>query len=141
MKLFKSADLAVNHGIKAAIDAFDVEDRFAPFTPERAQYDSEYRIALEAMEPEDFAQTMRDTIYALFDGSYVSLGMTKEMLTGIQCPTMIMPGNNDVHPRGVAERLHRLIPNAKWGEVAPHTEDPKTYIRRVVEFLAEVEAD
>jgi pimeloyl-ACP methyl ester carboxylesterase len=140
VKLFKSADLALNQGIKAAIDAFGAEDRFAPFTPERAQYDSEYRRALEAMELEDFAQIIRDTIYALFDGSYVSLGMTEEMLKGIHSPTMIMPGHNDVHPRGVAEQLHRLIPNAQWAEVAPHSEDPEKYVRRVVQFLADVEA-
>jgi pimeloyl-ACP methyl ester carboxylesterase len=141
VKLFKSADLALNQDIKAAIDAFDAEDRFAPFTPERAQYDSGYCRALETMEPEDFAQIMRDTIHALFDGSYVSLGMTKEMLKGIHSPTMIMPGHNDVHPRGVAEQLHRLVPSAQWAEVAPHSEDPERYVRRVVQFLADVEAN
>jgi pimeloyl-ACP methyl ester carboxylesterase len=64
MKLFKSAEIAVSQGIKAAIDAFDPEDRFAPFTPERAQYDAGYREALKAMDPKDFAQVMRDTIYS-----------------------------------------------------------------------------
>src|ERR687892_2344801 len=65
MKLFKSVEMAMTQGIKAVVDAFDPDDRFAPFTPERAQYDWAYRQTLEAMAPEDFAQVMRDTIYAL----------------------------------------------------------------------------
>jgi pimeloyl-ACP methyl ester carboxylesterase len=140
-KLFKSLDLALNQGIKAVVDAFDPDDRFAPFVPERATYDAKYRGTLEAMDPEDFAQVMRDTIYALFDGPYVSLGMTKEMLKSVRVPTMIMPGNNDIHPRGLAEQLHRLVPNSQWGEVPPHSEAPEKYIRRVLQFLAAVETN
>jgi pimeloyl-ACP methyl ester carboxylesterase len=73
MKLFKSVEMAMTQGIKAVVDAFDPDDRFAPFTPERAQYDPVYRKTLEAMQPVDFAQVMRDTIYALFDGPYLTL--------------------------------------------------------------------
>ena len=141
MKLFKSADMALDQGIKAAVDAFDTADRFSPFTPERAQYDPGYRKTLEDLDPHDFAQVMRDTIYALFEGPYLSLGMTEKTLKGIRIPTMIMPGNNDIHPRGVAQQVHRLIPNCKWAEVAPHSEAPGEYVRRVVKFLAEVEAN
>jgi pimeloyl-ACP methyl ester carboxylesterase len=72
MKLFKSAEMALTQGIKAVVDACDPHDRFAPFTPERAQYDAMYRQRLEAMPPEDFAHVMRDTIYALFDGPYLT---------------------------------------------------------------------
>ena len=140
MKLFKALDMALNQGIKAVVDAWDRDDRFAPFVPERATYDPEYRKALAAMDPEDFAQVMRDTIYALFDGPYLSLGMTKEMLKSLRTPTLIMPGNNDIHPRGLAEQLHRLVPNSQWGEVPPHSEAPEKYVRRVLQFLAEVEA-
>lgn len=38
------------------VEAFDPDDRFAPFVPEVAQHDPAYRKSLEAMEPEDFAQ-------------------------------------------------------------------------------------
>jgi hypothetical protein len=72
MKLFKSAEMAMTQGIKAVVDAFAPDDRFAPFTPERAQYDPQYRRTLEAMPPEDFAHVMRDTIYALFEGPYLT---------------------------------------------------------------------
>ena len=35
MKLFKSAEMALDQGIKAVVEAFDADDRFSPFTPER----------------------------------------------------------------------------------------------------------
>jgi len=140
MKLFRSAEMALAQGIKTVIDAFDPDDRFAPFTPERAQYDAMYRKILEEMPPADFAQVMRDTIYALFDGPYLTLGMSEKRLKAIRTPTLMMPGNNDIHPRSVAEQVHRLIPNAHWAEVRPHAEEPDTYVHRVRQFLAEVEA-
>ena len=93
------------------------------------------------MPPEDFAQVMRDTIYALFEGPYLTLGMSAKQLQGLRTPTLIMPGNNDIHPRRVAEQVHRLIPNARWAEVRPHAEEPDTYVHRVLQFLAEVEAN
>ena len=140
MKLFKSADMVLNQGIKAAVDAFDSDDRFSPFIPERAQYDPEYRKNLEDIDPQDFAQVMGDTIYALFEGPYLSLGMTEKTLKGIRAPTMIMPDNNDIHPRSVAQQVHRLIPNCRWAEVAPYPKAPDKYVHRVVEVLAQVEA-
>ena len=136
-KLFHSLDMAMNRGIKAVIDAFDPDDRFSPFSPERAQHDSEYRSSLESMRPEEFSQVMRDTIYALFDGPYVSLGMTAEALKGIRTPAIIMPGSNDIHPRPLAERVHRLVPNSQWGETPPHGEAPQQYTKRVLEFLSQ----
>lgn len=141
MKLFKSADMALNKGIKAAVEAFDSNDRFSPFTPELAQQDTGYRKSLEGMAPEDFAQVMRDTIYALFDGPFPTLGMTQEMLKGIRVPALVMPGSNDIHPRRVAEMVHRLVPNCQWAEIPPHSEEPAKYAQRVLQFLAEVEAN
>ena len=141
MKLFRSAEMAMAQGIKAVIDAFDPDNRFAPFTPERAQYDARYRKTLEEMPPADFAQVMRDTIYALFDGPYLTLGMNEKRLKAIRTPTLMMPGNNDIHPRSVAEQAHRLVPNARWAEIRPHAEEPERYVDRVLQFLAEVEAN
>ena len=139
-KLFRSMDMALNQGMKAVVDALDRNDRCAPFVPDQVKHDPEFRSTLESMAPEDFAQVMRDTIRALFDGPYVSLGMTKEMLKGIRTPTLVMPGHDDVHPREVAEAVHRLVPNSKWAEVPPHAEAPDKYVSRVLDFLSEVEA-
>ena len=140
-KLFKSMDWAENHGIAAIVDAFDTDDRFSPFSPELAQTDADYRKNLESMNTEDFIQVMRDTIYALFDGPYLTLGMTEKALKSVAVPAMVMPGNNDVHPRGLAQAVHRLVPNCRWAEVRPHSEEPEKYTKRVLGFLAEVEAD
>jgi pimeloyl-ACP methyl ester carboxylesterase len=140
-KLFKSMEVAAADGVSAVVDAFDADDRFAPFSPEIAQTDAQYRQTLEAMKTEDFLQVMRDTIYALFEGPYPTLGMTEKALKSIRVPAMVMPGNNDIHPRRVAELVHRLAPNCQWAEVQPHSEDPDRYTERVLEFLATVEAD
>ena len=139
-KLFKSMDMAENDSIASVVDAFDADDRFSPFSPELAQSDVDYRQQLEGMNTEDFVQVMRDTIYALFDGQYLTLGMTEKALKSISVPTMVMPGHNDVHPRRLAEAVHRLVPNCKWAEVMPHSEEPEKYVKRVLGFLSDVEA-
>ena len=83
---------------------------------------------------------IRDTIYALFDGAYLPLGMSEKSLQGMRTPTLIMPGHNDIHPRSVAEQVHRLIPNVHWAEVRPHAEEPEQDVHRVWQFLSEVAA-
>ena len=138
-KLFKSMDWAENRSIAEIVDAFDPDDRFSPFSPELAQTDADYRKSLESVDAEDFIQVMRDTIYALFDGPYLTLGMTEKALKSVSVPAMVMPGNNDVHPRGLAEAVHRLVPNCRWAEVRPHSEEPEKYAKRVLGFLAEME--
>ncbi len=139
-KLFRSMEIAAADGIGAVIDAFDADDRFAPFSPEIAQTDPEYRKELEAMDTQEFIQVMRDTAQALFGGPFPTLGSSKDMLRSIQVPAMIMPGYNDVHPRAVAEMAHRLVPNSQWGECKPHADEPEKYARRVLQFLSQVEA-
>jgi len=140
-KLFKSMEMAVNDSISSVVEAFNADDRFAPFSPEIAQSDRQYRKTLEEMDTSDFAQVMRDTIYALFDGPFPTLGMTEKALKGIHTPAMVMPGNNDVHPRRLAEMVHRLVPNCQWAEVRPHSEEPAKYSERVLRFLSGVEAN
>ncbi len=139
-KLFKSMEMAANDSLSSVVEAFDADDRFAPFGPEIAQSDPQYRKTLEDMNTEDFVQVMRDTIYAFFDGPFPTLGMSEKALKGIGTPAMVMPGSNDVHPRRVAEMVHRLVPNCQWAEVQPHSEEPAKYSERVLRFLAGVEA-
>ena len=140
-KIYKSMEIAAADGIGAVIDAFDADDRFAPYSPEIAQTDADYRRDLEAMDTEEFIQVMRDTAQALFGGPFPTLGSTKQMLGSIRVPTMIMPGYNDVHPRAVAEMAHRQVSNSQWGECKPHADEPEKYAKRVLEFLSKVEAN
>ena len=67
--------------------------------------------------------------------------MTEKALKNIHTPVMVLPGENDIHPRRVAEMVHRLVPNCQWAEVRPHSEEPVKYTQRVLEFLAGVEAN
>ena len=145
-KLYRSMDIAMNQGMKAVVAAHDRLDLWAAFVPDQVEYDPEYRNTIVCMAPEEFAQIMRDTIFALLDGPYVSLGMTEEMLKGLRTPTLIFPGHDDIHPRYIGERIHRLIPNSQWSEIPSNTydaenhEQPELYIERVLQFLSEVEA-
>src|SRR4030095_11240899 len=139
-KLYRSIDIGLNQGMKAVVAAFDRDDRFAPFVPERVQDDPGFRKDLESMPPEEYAQVMRATFYVLLYGPYPTVGATVAMLRGIRTPTLVMPGNNDIHPRRVAELVHRLVPNSQWGEVPPHAEAPQKYVQRVLQFLAEAES-
>ena len=41
----------------------------------------------------------------------------------------------------LAMQEHRLIPDCRWAEVAPHSEAPQKYARRVLEFLAQGETN
>src|SRR4029453_15679927 len=54
---------------------------------------------LEAMPPEDFAQVMRDTIYALFEGPYLTLGMSEKRLRGAA----------DADPADAGQKRHRMV--------------------------------
>ena len=136
----------MNQGMKEVVTAHRRDDLWAPFVPDQVEYDPEYSKTIASMVPEEFAQILRDTIFALLDDPYVSLGMTEEMLKGLRTPTLIFPGHDELHPRYIAERIHRLIPNARWAEIpsntydAEHHEKPELYVERVLQFLAEVEA-
>ena len=90
------------------VAAFDREDRFAPFVSERVQHDPGFRKALEAMPPEEYAQVMRATISALFDGPYPTLGMSVERLKGIRTPTLVIPGDNAIRHCQVVEAETRI---------------------------------
>ena len=139
-KLFRSLEMALSQGMKAVVASIDRDDLYSPFVPDQVQHDPKFKVEMEAMDPEDFAQVMRDTVRALFDGPYVSCGMTKDMLKAIRRPTLVMPGHDDVHPRELAAQVHRLIPNSQWAEVPPHVEAPEKYVKRVLKFLSEVES-
>ena len=139
-KLYSSLNIALLEGMKAAIDALDPKNWLAPFVPHQVGHDSEYRKVMEAMPPEEYAQVMRDTVYALFSPYDPVPGMTLETLGRIRVPTLIMPGYDDLHPRSVAETIHRNVPNSQWAEVRAPTEAPDQFVQRVAEFIAGAEA-
>jgi 3-oxoadipate enol-lactonase len=143
MHLVQSMEIAERQGIAAVLAAFDPEDRYGPFVPPQALVDGPYRSRLLAMEPSDFAQVMRDTIAALFDGQFVSIGMTEQLLGSIHVPALIMHGpGDDMHPRAVAERVASLIAGSRWGDVASFRRraDQAAFVEHVLSFLGSIEA-
>ena len=117
-KVFKSMEIAAADGISAVIDAFDADDRFAPYSPEIAQTDAEYRKNLEAMDTEEFIQVMRDTAYALFGGPFPDAGQHQEDVEERQRP-------HDDHAR-----LQRRPPQGR-GRDGPTAMVPQQPVGRV----------
>jgi pimeloyl-ACP methyl ester carboxylesterase len=138
MHLVQSLEIALRSGLPALIDSYDPHDRYGAFVPIQATYDPEYRRHLEAMSPADYAAVMRDTIAALFEDEFVSIGMTRELLASIRVPALIMHGPGDhMHPKPVADAVYRQIPIAQWADVASfrRREDQADYIKAVLRFL------
>lgn len=122
------------------MDALDPKNWLAPFVPHQVGHDPEYRKVMEAMPPEEYAQVMRDTVYALFSSCDPAPGMTLEALGRIRVPTLIMPGYDDLHPRPIAETIHRHVPNSQWAEARAHAEAPDQFVQGVIKLTAGVEA-
>lgn len=139
-QLLSAADLALNSGMQAVAEGPDPTNRYAHFIPDAIQTDSDFRKAFESIPVDDFVQAMRDTVDSLFDGNYVTLGTTEELLRGVRTPALVMPGNDDIHPRAKAETVHRMVPGCQWGEVRRPTEEPEKYIEKVLKFLGDVGA-
>lgn len=55
-----------------------------------------------------------------FDGPFPTSGMTERALKGIFTVAMVMPENNNVHPRLGTGSVPSLGSNCHWEEVRPH---------------------
>ncbi len=86
-----------------------------PFFAERIDQNPSNRERLLAMDPQEFRATMARW-QAFFTADKPVIGATEGELRAIEAPAIIMPGNDDVHPRAVGENLHRLM---KRSELVP----------------------
>jgi 2-hydroxy-6-oxonona-2,4-dienedioate hydrolase len=115
------AETAESGGMQAVIDTSqDTWDRerhgetltFHTWPAESIHLNPKNRERLLAMDVDEFAETMRrwsDHIRAMIWPP----GMTEEDLCQLECPTMIVPGRDTIHPRKVALRLAALISQAR----------------------------
>ena len=72
------------------------------------------RDRLLAMDPVAFAQTLKRWNRAFYYDPAASLaGVADAALGRLSIPTLLVSGNDDVHPPSVSDALARLIPNAK----------------------------
>ena len=138
MAFIKSLEIAETKGIPALLEAYHPGDRYAPFVPPLARTDPTFRIGFAAMDPRDFAEVMRRTIAALFEGEYVAIALTESLLRSIEAPCLLLHGaGDDIHPRQVAERVGALIPDVRWSGVASfrRPENLAIFARDVLAFL------
>src|SRR5687768_12807470 len=72
------------------------------FFKERIQQNPSNRDRLMAMDPKHFIEVMENWWQFFKKGaSQPVIGASEEALRGISVPTVIVPGNDDVHPRRV----------------------------------------
>ena len=84
------------------------------FFAERIQQNPGNRQRLLAMDPARFCEVMTRWRSFFHEGAHKPvIGATVEELQRIAIPTVIVPGNDEIHPREVGEGLHRLLPQSE----------------------------
>jgi pimeloyl-ACP methyl ester carboxylesterase len=78
------------------------------------------RDRLMAMDPKNFIAVMKRW-RGYFDRGKEQpmVGVSEDDLRSITLPTCIIPGNDQRHPRRIAERAHRLMPNSELHDLLP----------------------
>ena len=85
-----------------------------PFFVARIAQNPANRDRLLAMDPVAFAQTLKRWNRAFYYDPAASLaGVADAALGRLSIPTLLVSGNDDVHPPSVSDALARIIPNAK----------------------------
>ena len=82
------------------------------FFAERIAENPSNRERLLAMDIQEFIGVMRRW-RAFFTADKPVIGATEEELKRIQVPMVIIPGDDEVHPRVVGENLHRILPHSE----------------------------
>jgi pimeloyl-ACP methyl ester carboxylesterase len=91
-----------------------------PYYAERCAWVPENRDRLLSMNVDEFIDTMRRWRQFFLDGADMPvIGVDSVTVRGITLPTCIVPGNDTIHPRTVAENLADLMPNAELHQLPP----------------------
>jgi pimeloyl-ACP methyl ester carboxylesterase len=73
---------------------------------------------LEGMGADGFLAAMKRWLAGFHQGSgHPVAGLTHDEMRGITLPTLIVPGNDRIHPRAPGQAAHRLMPNSEYREV------------------------
>lgn len=76
------------------------------------------RRLLEAMGADGFAGGMERWLAGFRQGTgFPVSGIDPAAMRGLRMPTLIVPGNDRVHPRAPGQAAHRLIPTSRYREV------------------------
>ena len=97
-------DIALRDGMKGVIES--------EFFTERIQQNPSNRERLVSMNPHEFIGVMQRW-RSFFTADKPVIGATEAELRTIGVPMVIIPGDDDVHPRAVGENLHRILPHSE----------------------------
>ncbi|HLG47758.1 MAG TPA: alpha/beta hydrolase [Reyranella sp.] len=76
------------------------------------------RKILEGMGADAFLAAMKRWLAGFHKGSgHPVAGITADEMRRITLPTLIIPGNDRIHPRAPGQAAHRLMPNSEYREV------------------------
>jgi pimeloyl-ACP methyl ester carboxylesterase len=76
------------------------------------------RKILEGMGAEQFLAAMRRWLAGFHQGSgHPVAGLSPDEMRRIALPTLIVPGNDRIHPLAPDQAAHRLMPNSEYREV------------------------
>ena len=103
---------------KGGIDAVAQTEHFAAMIAANPRN----RKILDELGAESFLAAMRRWLAGFNQGSgHPVAGLSPDEMRGISLPTIIVPGNDLIHPRAPGQAAHRLMPNSEYREVM--TED------------------
>ena len=97
-------DIALRDGMKGVVES--------EFFAERIQQNPSNRERLLSMNPREFIGVMQRW-RSFFTADKPVIGATEAELRTIKAPMVIIPGDDDVHPRVVGEKLHRILPHSE----------------------------
>lgn len=122
---FRLAEAAERGGMQGAVDAsFEVWMRHlqgdgpvqGTWLAQTIQRNPANRARILAIDPQQFAQTYRRWGEYILSMSWPA-GLTEDDVASIPFPALVVPGDDEVHPRDSAERLCALLRRAEWAEI------------------------
>ena len=97
-------DMALRDGMKGVVES--------EFFAERIQQNPSNRERLLSMNPREFIDVMQKW-RSFFTADKPVIGATEAELKTISVPLVIIPGDDDTHPRVVGENLHKILPHSE----------------------------
>ncbi|MBV8186844.1 MAG: alpha/beta hydrolase [Alphaproteobacteria bacterium] len=99
---------------KGGIDAVAETEHFAAMIAANPAN----RKILDGMGKDGFLAAMHRWLKGFHQGSgHPVAGITRDEMRSIALPTLIVPGNDRIHPREPGQAAHRLMPNSEYREV------------------------
>lgn len=82
------------------------------------------RKILEGMGAEAFLAAMKRWLAGFHQGSFHPVaGLSPDEVRSVSLPTLVIPGNDRIHPSAAAQAAHRLLPNSEYREVMAEDAD------------------